>query len=62
MDLAGQASTVQPPNHVFNVGNVRMPQPDSAVEPGRAAVPVNPFMAGGEAVRALPVSDMAKAK
>jgi hypothetical protein len=58
--LGGSASLVNPPNaRRFSVGDVEMPQPASAIEPGKGAVPVNPFLPGGAAARALPVSDMA---
>ncbi len=41
-DLAGQASPITPPNHRFDVGMAKMPQPPSAIEPGKGAVPVTP--------------------
>jgi hypothetical protein len=57
--LTESASPISPPDHRFNVGQVQMPQPGSAIEPGKGAVPVNPFLAGGAAARSLPVADMA---
>ncbi len=58
--LSESMGAVQPPNHRFDVGMVKMPQPESAIEPGRGDVPVNPFLPGGAAARSLPISDMAK--
>jgi hypothetical protein len=60
--LGGQASTVTPPNHRFAVGDVKMPQPASAIEPGRGAVPVNPFQTGPGAAKSMPIADMPKGK
>jgi hypothetical protein len=62
VSLSGGAPTINPPNHKFEAGMVKMPQPESAIEPGRGTVPVNPFVAGGAAARSLPVADMAKGK
>ena len=57
------ASPINPPNNRrFEVGDVEMPQPESAIEPGRGADPVNPFLGSGAAAKAMPVSDMAKGK
>ncbi len=62
-DLTPHSSPVRVPDHRFNVENAKMPQPPSAVEPGKGAVPVNPFVPGGQGVnRAYPVADMAKPK
>ena len=41
-DLAGQATPVRLPNHHFDVSMAKMPQPPSAIELGRGAVPVTP--------------------
>jgi hypothetical protein len=57
--LSGQASPVQPPNHRFDwdMADAKMPQPASAIEPGKGAVPVNPGIGG--VTRAMPIPDMA---
>jgi hypothetical protein len=60
--LSGGAPMTKPPEHRFNVSDAGMPQPPSAVEPGKGAVPVNPFMGGGGKTTSLPVSDMPRAK
>jgi hypothetical protein len=39
-DLAGTASPIVPPNHRFDVGMAKMPQPNSAVTPGPGSIPV----------------------
>jgi hypothetical protein len=63
--LAGEASTVHPSNRSLGgdrrgfSGDAEMP---AAVEPGKGAVPVNPFLAGGGMARAMPVADMAEGK
>jgi hypothetical protein len=58
--LGSSGSPINPPNmRRFSVGDVEMPEPASAIEPGKGAVPVNPFLPGGAAARSLPVSDMA---
>jgi hypothetical protein len=63
MPLAGQPSPVKAPDHRFNVENAKMPQPPAAIEPGKGAVPVNPFLPGGQGInRAIPVADSAKPK
>jgi hypothetical protein len=57
--LGGGASPVDPPNAKrFDIGMAKMPQPESAIEPGKGTVPVNPFLPGGSAARSMPVSDM----
>jgi hypothetical protein len=62
-NLAEQASPVRTPDHRFNVENAQMPQPPSAFEPGKGAVPVNPFLPGGQGInRAYPEADMARPK
>jgi hypothetical protein len=45
--LGGMASPVHPPDHRFDVDTAKMPQPPSALEPGRGAIPVNPWDAAG---------------
>ena len=45
--LAGVASPVHPPDHRFDVETSKMPQPPSAIEPGKGAIPVNPWNADG---------------
>ena len=61
--LGGSGSPVNPPNNRrFSVGDVEMPQPASAIEPGKGAVPVNPFLPGGAVAHSLPVADMAPRK
>jgi hypothetical protein len=57
-DLAEIASPVHPPNHRFAVGMSKMPQPPSAVEPGKGSVPVNPWDVRGNPARATPERDM----
>ena len=58
--LGGGAPMVKPPDHRFNVDEARMPQPPSAVEPGKGLVPVNPFLPGGSPAQiGMAVSDMA---
>ena len=38
-----------------------MPQPSSAIDPGKGAVPVNPFVASGPGIaRAVAIDDDAK--
>jgi Lar family restriction alleviation protein len=41
--LSDTGSGITPPNHEFEVGMARMPQPPSAMEPGKGAVPVGPY-------------------
>jgi hypothetical protein len=61
--LAGSASPVNPPNAKrWDVGMVGMPDQPFPAEPGKGAIPVNPFMPGGAAARALPEPDMAPRK
>jgi len=60
-DLAELASPVKTPDHRFNVEEAKMPQPPSAFEPGKGAIPVNPFVPGGQGInRVYPEADMAK--
>jgi hypothetical protein len=49
--LTAGGERITPPNHRFEVGMVKMPQPESAIEPGKGTVPVNPFLPGGAAAR-----------
>jgi hypothetical protein len=63
MPLGGITAQITPVNHRFDVGMVKMPQPDSAIEPGLGTVPVNPFLPGGAAARVTgQVADEAKGK
>jgi hypothetical protein len=43
-NLERRPSPVVLPSHRFNVADARMPQPPSAIEPGKGAIPVNPFL------------------
>jgi hypothetical protein len=59
--LAKMASPVNPPNMGLKDGDPGYtPRPGSAVEPGKGAVPVNPFLVSGGIRPAMPVADMAK--
>jgi hypothetical protein len=58
--LDGGAPAIHESQRRFNVDDVKMPQPASAIEPGKGAVPVNPFMPGAAAGRSAAVSDEAK--
>ena len=62
--LGGGASPINPPNAKrFDVGMVEMPQPASAIEPGKGAIPVNPFLPGGSpAMIGARIADEARAK
>jgi hypothetical protein len=62
--LGGGASPINPPNAKrFDVGMVKMPQPESAIEPGKGLVPVNPFLPSGSiAMIGGQISDEARAK
>ena len=63
--LGSTGEKINPPNDgklrftPGDVPNTSSGSPNSAVEPGRGDVPVNPFLPGGAAARSLPVSDMA---
>jgi hypothetical protein len=60
-DLTRQPSPVAPVSCRFNVDNARMPQPPSAIKPGKGDVPVNPFLAANSGIiRTLPIIDDAK--
>jgi hypothetical protein len=39
-NLAGMASPIKPPNHRFDVGMAKMPQPPAAETPGKGEIPV----------------------
>lgn len=55
------ASPVQTPDHRFSVGLAKMPQPPAAVEPGKGAVPIEPFTVSGLPNRiTVPEPDTAK--
>ena len=49
--LTAGAPMVKPAQHRFNVDEVKMDQPASAIEPGKGAIPVNPFLPGGAVAR-----------
>jgi hypothetical protein len=49
--LGATGAAITPPNHRFDVGMVKMPQPESAIEPGKGTVPVNPFLPSGATAR-----------
>jgi hypothetical protein len=61
--LGGGASPINPPDRLGDrrgySSDAEMP---AAVEPGRGAVPVNPFLAGGGVARSESVADDAKAR
>jgi hypothetical protein len=57
-DLTRRPSPVAPLSQRFNVDLAQMPQPPAACEPGKGAVPVNPFLAAGPGLaRAVPTDD-----
>jgi hypothetical protein len=58
--LGGMASPVHLPDNRFDVGKAKMPQPPSAIEPGKGAIPVNPWDAAGQPSRALTQPDSEK--
>jgi len=58
--LGGVASPMHPPGHRFDVDDAKMPQPPSAVEPGKGAIPVNPREAVGRSGRAAPELEIAR--
>ncbi len=61
--LAGGAPAIKPPDHRFNVDQAQMPQPASAMDPGKGQIPVNPFLPSGAVARvAGTVADDARAK
>ena len=60
-DLTRRPSPVAPLNQRFHVDESKMPQPPAAIEPGKGAIPVNPFLAGGPGLaRAIPTDDDAE--
>lgn len=64
MPMTKQASQVKGSNEdlKFNVANAKMPQPPSVVDPGKGAIPVNPFQSSGGKASQFPVSAMGRAK
>jgi hypothetical protein len=60
--LSAGGPMTKPPDHRFNVDQVGMPDQPFPDQPGKGAVPVNPFLPGGAAARSLPVADEARAK
>jgi hypothetical protein len=61
--LGGGAPAIKRNEERFNVDQVQMPQPGSAIEPGKGQIPVNPFMPSGATARVAGyVADEAKAK
>ena len=54
--LGGIASPVHLPVDRFDVETAKMPQPPSAIEPGKGAIPVNPWNAAGRPNHAVPSS------
>ena len=61
--LSGGAPAIQRNMERFDVSQVQMPQPASAIEPGKGQVPVNPFMPSGATARVAGyVADEARAK
>jgi hypothetical protein len=58
--LGGTASPILPPDHRFDVDMAKMPQPPSALEPGKGAIPVNPWDAMGRPNRAVSEPDAEK--
>ena len=61
--LAGGASPITTAqDRDWKVGTSSQPNMPVAVEPGKGAVPVNPFQGGMPGGRAMPIADMAKAR
>lgn len=52
------ASPVHLPAQRFDVESAKMPQPPSAIEPGRGAIPVNPWDASGRPNRMVPEPEL----
>lgn len=50
-------SPVRLPDHRFSAKDSKMPQPPSAVEPGKGSIPVAPFTVEGSPARAEPDAD-----
>jgi hypothetical protein len=62
LPLTHGASPMNPPNDSvlrFDVSKAKMPQPPSVEQPGKGAVPVNPFMKGGGIAPAASLPDSA---
>jgi hypothetical protein len=60
-DLSKVVSQVVLPSHRFSVDTVFAPPAPAAVEPGKGAVPVNPFLASGPGIaRAATLADDAQ--
>jgi hypothetical protein len=57
-DLTRQPSPVNVPSHHFDVDRAKMAQPQSAIEPGKGAVPIRP----GRAAAGLPLAYLRNAK
>ena len=55
MPLSGGASPVNPPNHKFAAGSSKMAQPQSAIEPGKPAIPVSPWDNDGSNAKVKPL-------
>ncbi len=51
--LDGTASPVRVPGRRFDVDKAKMPQPPSAIAPGKGAIPVIPWDASGRPIRAV---------
>ncbi len=60
-NLTPLPSPIKPADHCFDIKAAAMRQPAAAVEPGKGAVPINPFLACGPGLaRATTLSDDAK--
>ncbi len=60
--LGESASPVNPPNHKFAVGSSKMAQPNSAITPGKPAIPVSPWDDDGSNARVKPLPAAAMRK
>jgi hypothetical protein len=58
--LGKMASPVHLPDHRFDVDTAKMPQPPSAVELGRGAIPVTPWDAAGRPNHVTAETDLPK--
>lgn len=58
--LAGMPSPVHLPDQRFDVRRAKMPQPPSAIEPGKGAIPISPWDDQGRPMRALTEPDADK--
>jgi hypothetical protein len=56
--LGGMASPVHPPANRFNVETAKMPQPPSAIEPGKGEIPVSPWNPSGRPSHPTPSPDI----